>query len=262
MKITIIISYYKAIENLFLILNALDLQSNKDFEVIISEDDFNKETTAFLEKHSSSYNLKIQHIFQEKDNGFRKNTMLNKAILKSKTDYLVFIDGDCIPHQHFVKEYQKNLTNGFLFIGRAVMLDKKLSVLVKQKKTIAKLNLLSIFLSDSKSKKNAIYFPYFKLSLKTGNLIGRNWGIHKQHLIDINGFNNNYIYAGVGEDVDIEWRLLENGIKQKSIKNKSIVYHLHHKKVYSELNVTKNYKLLEDNKKTNAIYCLNGLNQI
>jgi len=262
MKITVIISYYKAIENLVIILNALNLQSNKNFELIISEDDFNEETVSFLNTHSSSYDFKIHHIFQEKDDGFRKNIMLNKAILKSNTDYLVFIDGDCIPHRHFIKEYSKSLTKGFLFIGRAVLLDEKLSLLVKQKKSIDKLNLLSIFLSRSKSKKNGIYLPYTNLSLKTRGLIGRNWGIYKQHLIDINGFDNDYIYAGVGEDVDIEWRLLKNGIKQKSIKNKAIVYHLFHEKVYSELNVTKNYKLLEAKKQANNIQCLNGLKQV
>ena len=42
MKITIIISYYKALTNLKLILKALNNQSNNNFEVIISEDDQNE----------------------------------------------------------------------------------------------------------------------------------------------------------------------------------------------------------------------------
>ena len=108
MEVTIIISYYKALDNLKLILKSFNNQSNNNFEIILSEDDYNEETISFLSKNKSLYKFSINHIYQKEDIGFRKNMMLNRSIVEAKTELLVFIDGDCIPHKHFVKEYIKN----------------------------------------------------------------------------------------------------------------------------------------------------------
>ena len=49
----------------------------------------------------------IIHLTQE-DKGFRKNKILNEAIRTDKTGYMIFIDGDCIPHPDFIKEHIEN----------------------------------------------------------------------------------------------------------------------------------------------------------
>ena len=46
-SISIVISYYKALGDLKLILKALNQQSKSDFEVIISEDDTTQNTKKF-----------------------------------------------------------------------------------------------------------------------------------------------------------------------------------------------------------------------
>ena len=117
MGLTLIISYYKALNNLKLILKALNNQSDKNFEVIISEDDHNDETISFILDNKDQYEFQITHIHQKEDNGFRKNEMLNRGILTAKNELLVFIDGDCIPNKHFVKEYLKNVEKGKILNG-------------------------------------------------------------------------------------------------------------------------------------------------
>jgi len=260
MKLTVIISYYKAIDNLKVILNALNHQSCKNFEVIISEDDFNEETIQFIKKFKDSYCFPITHLNQKVDNGFRKNSMLNQSVIQSKSDLLAFIDGDCFPHKHFVKEYIKNMDTEHFFAGRAVMLDEETSNKILKAKKLISINFFTILFSKSKHIKDGIYFPFFPLVINTKGLVGRNWGVHKINLTNINGFDEDYILPGVGEDVDIEWRLLESGIKRKTIKNKAIVYHLYHPRVYAESDVKKNYKLLAEKKITNNIICSNGIN--
>jgi len=262
MDVTVIISYYKALENLKIILLALNNQSSNNFDVIISEDDSNEETSNFIEDNRKNYSFNITHLYQENDDGFKKNVMLNKCILQSRNDFLVFIDGDCVPHKHFIKEYSKNAEKGYFYSGRAVLLDDKITKYTKLNNTLKKLNFTSIILSNSTKKKDGIYFPYFQLSVKTKGIVGRNWGVHKQHLIDLNGFDADYVFAGVGEDVDIEWRLLANDIIRKSIKNRAIVYHLFHKKVYSEVKVKENYDIFYNKQKLNNIKCLNGIENI
>ncbi len=259
MELTLIISYYRAFDNLKIILKALGNQSFKDFEVIVSEDDFNEETISFINDNGHLYPFPISHIYQKEDNGFRKNMMLNRSVLHSNADKLVFIDGDCIPHKHFIKQYIKNLKPGYFLLGRRVMLGKKLSSYILREQSFKRLQLFSLFFSDSKKIKESIYNPYFKLALKTRGLVGCNWSIMKQYLIDVNGFDEDYVRVGVGEDCDIEWRLIESGLKKKSIKNKAITYHLYHPETHSDENSFENYELLKRKMQAKHISCKNGL---
>ncbi len=262
MEITIIISYYKALDNLKLVLKALDNQSRNEFEVIISEDDNNEETISYLKKNKHLYRFPIVHLNQKEDDGFKKNIMLNRSIMKSKADMLVFIDGDCIPHRHFVKEYINNKGQGYFLVGRRCMLGEKISSDMLKKESLERLNFLSLVFSDTTVVKESLYSPYFHLSTKTRGLLGCNWGILKQHLLDVNGFDEDYIKPGVGEDNDIEWRLEENGLRKKSIKNKAITYHIYHPRTYSEEGVYENFQMFYKKQEAGHIKCLNGIEKI
>ncbi|NJB37534.1 glycosyltransferase [Croceivirga sp. JEA036] len=263
-KVSVIISYYKALDNLKLILKALNNQSAKEFEAIISEDDNNPETSLFLQKNKGLYNFPIKHTCQQQDIGFRKNQMLNKSIKVAEGKTIVFIDGDCIPHKHFVKAYIDQTIPNVMLKGRRVMLDEVTTNKIKNTNSLRYLALFNILTSKSGKKKEAIYLKNKSLifTLKDKGLLGCNWGIQKQHLLAINGFDEDYIRAAVGEDTDIEWRLKKNGIGSKSMKNKAIVYHLYHKKGYSAEGVEKNRELLREKQEANNFVCLNGLDTL
>lgn len=259
MQLTVIISYYKDLANLKLILKALNNQSVNNFEAIISEDDNNNETIDFVKKHKSDYTFPITHLNQTVDNGFRKNEMLNKSIKISNGDTIAFIDGDCIPHRHFVKAYVNQTEKGNILWGRRVMLGKKVSQKLSKNQKVENLSFYKLLFSDSELVKDALYLPNINLTFKQRGLLGCNWGVKKKHLLEINGFDEDYIKPGVGEDVDIEWRLKAIGLQMKSMKNKAIVYHVYHPRSYSEDGVQFNYKLLAKKQKENQYKCLNGI---
>lgn len=262
MKLTVIISYYKAPGNLQLILQSLNNQSCKEFEVIISEDDNNEETISIIKAQVHLCSFPVVHLHQDEDKGFRKNMMLNRSLVQAASENVVFIDGDCIPHRHFVKEYIRNITDGYCLSGRAVMLGEKISGEIVRGQYLKRLNFCSLLLSDSEKIKDGIYSPFIPLALRSRGIVGRNWGIRKKHLFDINGFDEDYMKAGVGEDADIRWRLVANGIKIRIIKNKAIVYHLYHRRSYSENDVQMNWELLKQKKQAGNIRCLNGIEKI
>ena len=243
-----------------MILYALENQSVKDFEVIISEDDYNEATFDFVKKVKSAFNFAINHLHQTKDDGFRKNQMLNKAIQSAASNKLAFIDSDCVPHRHFVKEYIKNIDDYSFCVGRSVMLGEKITSNAKSKKITPRL--LSVLFSDSRLKKEGVYFPYFGRNRKVKGLVGRNWGCNKQLLIDINGFDEDYIQAGIGEDTDIDWRLRANGINRKSVKNKAIVYHLYHPRWYSTDVERDNYNQMKSKQDRDLVFCENGIQKV
>ena len=264
MKVSLIISYYKNFDNLKLILKALNNQSTKDFEAIISEDDNIEETKKFVEENKSKYNFSLIHVSQKEDLGFRKNMMLNKSIKISKGEILVFIDGDCIPHRNFIKAYIDNIEDNTMLKGRRVMLSKKISRELLNTFDVSLLSLKKILFSESKKKKEMFYNPYFSLivSMKNKGLLGCNWGITKECITKVNGFDEDYVRAAVGEDTDIEWRLKSIGVKSKSVKNKAIVYHIYHKRSYSQSEVNINRELLTNKLKANVYFCKNGLKKI
>ncbi len=259
MHISIIISYYKNLENLKLILRALENQSSRDFELIVSEDDHNLETQNFITKNRSSLSYPIQHLWQEEDRGFRKTQMLNRSIQIAKHDFIVFIDGDCIPHPRFVESYTHATQSGYIYWGRRVMLDQDTSQKILDSGDFKYLKTSYLLQSGSTHIREGVYLHGISLGLKQRGIWGCNWGIHKKDLYTVNGYDEDYNKAGIGEDTDIEWRLLAAGIAKKSMKNKAIVYHLFHESNYSQEDVQYNQKLLDIKVSEGKYFCSNGI---
>lgn len=123
-ELSLIISFYNRLDYLKLVFAGLEIQSFKNFEVIIADDGSNKVVVAELNSLIKKYDFPIKHIWHE-DKGFRKNKILNRAIVESQTNYLVFIDGDCVPHSEFLKEHYINRKERVCLTVRRVNLSKK-----------------------------------------------------------------------------------------------------------------------------------------
>jgi len=258
--ISLIIPYYKQISFLKLILGSLALQSCKDFEVIVAEDDNLQATKDLIADLRKTSGFPIKHVHQKADDGFRKNNMLNKAINASSGDILVFLDGDCIPHKHLLKHYSGLLKEDTAWFGRRVMLGEKLTQKILLSGDISLLSVCNIFFSDSSRKKYSLYIPFAKpRTVEDRGIWGCNWGIRKDTLLKVNGFDEDYVRAGVGEDVDIEWRLRKNKCKFIYMPQRLLVYHLHHPSNYSQEDVKFNFELFEKKKSEGYVNCKNGL---
>jgi glycosyltransferase involved in cell wall biosynthesis len=262
MEISVILAYYNKLSILELVLTAFNLQTYNNFELIIAEDDHNPETLDFLRIRKDSFSYPIIHVNQEEKKGFRKTRMLNEAVRAARGRTLVFIDGDCIPHRSFLKQYKRLSKNGYFLSGRRVLLGEKISSKIVTERKLGYLGFISLLFSDSRLKKEGIFFPFFGLHFKKRRLSGHNWGIYKEDLLKVNGFDEDYDRPGVGEDYDIEWRLKATGMSMRSMKNKAIVYHMYHPKTNSEENARHVYDLLEQKKMENRARCLNGIETV
>lgn len=253
-QLSIIIAYYKRTDFLKLILAYLEKQVSKDFEVVIAEDDDSLRND--LSVDLSNYSFCIKHVYQE-DKGFRKCKILNQAINVIASDYVVFLDGDCLPHKNLVLEY-KRLSNLDSCFGRRVMLNQSLSNRLLEGK--AHVSLANLIMHKTASLKHHFYFPSRKVKqVDDKGIWGCNWGIQRKHLLSVNGFDEDYELAGIGEDVDIEWRLRKNGVKVFYAKHRPIVYHLFHKSHYNDGVVEEGMKMLKEKQKKGLTYCENGL---
>ena len=114
MKIGVIISTYNNPKWLEKVLWGYICQERKADEIIIADDGSTDETRQLLERYKSE--LPIKHIWHE-DRGFQKSEILNKAIIASESEYLIFTDQDCIPREDFISIHEKYAEKGFFLSG-------------------------------------------------------------------------------------------------------------------------------------------------
>ena len=237
-RATVIAAFYNKIDYLRLVLAGFERQSEKDFELIIADDGSKQEIVKELESLSKKISFPLIHIWQE-DKGFRKNKILNKAITTAKSNYIIFIDADCIPHFRFVEEHISYSEKGSCLTGRRVNLSQKYTQILSPQKVreglIEKNNFALIkdsLFGESFYVEKGFYFKSRLLrkifNKKKRGLLGCNFSLYKEDMLNINGFDERYEAPSIGEDSDVQFRLELNGIKIISLNHIAVQYHLYH----------------------------------
>ena len=259
--ISLIIAVYKRTDFLTLVMQSVANQSCRSFEVIIAEDDDWPEMAAFIAKAREKYDFAIKHVFHA-DRGFRKNKILNEAIRASEGKLLVFIDGDCILHRHFLKEHLRMARPDTCLFGRRVGLDPATTEkLIQQKKPIG-LSFWKLLLTKSRRIGDGIYLP-FSICLRKTGLWGCNFSIAREVLVKINGFDEDFEKPFGGEDDDVERRLRLIGIKLKCTRFQTVQYHMYHEVGESRRQdwLAEGQYMVQQKVAEGAWYCKNGLSK-
>jgi glycosyltransferase involved in cell wall biosynthesis len=265
-KTSVIAAFYNNINYLEFVLAGFERQSENDFEIIIADDGSNETVVKEIEYNAPNYPFRIKHIWQQ-DKGFRKNRILNQAILASESEYIIFIDSDCIPHSKFVEEHLNEKETNKVLTGRRVNLSQKITSQLteyKIKNGFLENQYLKIIDDGLFGKSYDVEKGFYlnsKLLRKTFNkkyrgLLGCNFSLYKKDLLDINGFDERYEAPSIGEDSDIEFRLGLNGVKVKSLNHIAIQYHLYHN---LQERPQKNLDLFEEVKKEKIAFTPFGL---
>lgn len=271
MKCSIIISVYKDTDSLDLILESLSKQTFIPNEVIVSEDGNSLEMAEYVPIAKNKYNnLDITHLFQE-DIGWRKNIALNRAIVASKYEYLIFIDGDCVPFDDFIENHVKQASKKIVLAGKRVELGEQITKEIRSKKlTVSKLTnnylLYAIKLIKDKTRhlEDILHISYKSflapfIKKEVNYIIGCNWSAFKEDILTINGFDETYILPSIGEDVDLGWRFRGLGIELKSCRYNANLVHLYHKKRFDSSQGIINNAILKKNFDANKFFCDNGI---
>ena len=232
MTVALLISTYNSSEALSVVLDAVSKQVQLPNEIIIAEDGNDIETLKIVKFWKNKISLKFIHINQE-DSGFRKALILNKAIHLSKSDYIIQIDGDCIPNEYFIYDHISNAKRGCYLYGTRVHIKKKYVPKFlwcyqnKNRKII-----FSLFSPNIKKRFRKIRLPFLSKFYSKNEIIshkfrGCNTSFWKQDFISVNGYDNEFVGWG-REDSDLMIRLHNLGIKGKRVKFSAIVFHLDH----------------------------------
>ena len=270
MKVSVIITTYNAVEWLQKVLVGFSVQTECDFEIVIADDGSTSETKELLSLFSSKFKYPIVHVWQE-DEGFQKSKILNKAILKSNSEYLLFTDGDCIPRKDFVAMHLKYQEKGYFLSGGYFKLPLPISKLISEKDVVGencfdlswlKSKGFKANFKSSKLTKSAVFANFMNWITPTK----RSWNGHnssgwKSDIIAVNGFNHDMQYGGL--DRELGERLFNNGLLSKQIRYSAICVHLDHARGYSTPEIWKKNKgIREYNRKNKVVKIENGINKL
>ncbi len=263
MKATIIIPTYNQPEWLALVLQALERQSRPPDEIVVADDGSDHRTRDLLEAYNTKGPRRILHVWQE-DIGFRKGTIVNEAVRQTTGDWLLFLDGDAIPHREWVQDHLAWSHRGDVLCGRRVKLGSELTRQVDQRMVATgKLEewLGPVFWGPwSRANKRTLLgvrLPSVAARLlhpRSRRLMGVNFSISRTAFAHVNGYDEEW--PDRREDRDLELRLRRAGFRFIALIHRAVVYHLHHFERPTPISTNRRVQLEE---RSSRIRCRAGL---
>ena len=269
-KTGVILTTYNQAEWLSKVLIGYEMQSEKNFTLIIADDGSGPETEAVIDQCRQRGLLRIQHIWHP-DQGFRKCQILNKAIEQTDCDYLIFSDGDCIPEPDFVRKHIRYARPGQFLSGGYVKLTMPVSKIINET-IITESQLFDlVWLKKQGQPDSAKLWKLFKsewiksllnfLTPTKATWNGMNSSAWREDIIACNGFNEDMQYGGL--DRELGERLLNYGLKGKQIRYSIACLHLDHPRAYDNPETwKKNYAIRNKVKRTGRFVTYNGIRKI
>jgi glycosyltransferase involved in cell wall biosynthesis len=255
----VVVNTYNQPEYLTRVLRGLATQSHAPDEVLVADDGSEDSTREVFKRWAQEQFFRCEHVWQE-HRGFRRSSILNQAIARARSDYLIFLDGDTVPHPQFVSDHARLATRGSFVQGHRALIEQ----------AAAKWFGLGDFSSDRRRAwrqwllggfKSAYRWP-FPMKRRRSDLRGVrgcNLGIWRADLLRVNGYNE--AFEGWGrEDSELALRLMNAGTSRLDVRGWALCYHLWHPPASRDA-VPRNDDLLEETQNRRLVTCERGLNQ-
>ena len=238
MRISLILSTYNQPRWLERSLWGYAVQTDRDFELVIADDGSGPETAAVVDRMRARLEGPVQHVWHE-DDGFRKTEILNRAILASTGDYLIFSDGDCIPRNDFIATHRRLAAPRRFLSGTIIRLSAELSERIGideiRSGQFADLAWLRSNGYRSGHLLRLIRVPVLNaaadlLSRIPATFDTNNVSVWKDALVAVNGFDQEMRYGW--EDRTLGDRLTHYGFRARRIRHRAVAFHLDHARPY------------------------------
>ena len=267
MKTAVIVTTYNRPDALAAVFAGYDAQSDGDFELLVADDGSTDETKDLVANHAARARFPLHHVWQE-DRGFRPGAARNRAAARATADYLIFVDGDCVPARDFVRWHKALAEKNYFLSGNRVLLSESFTRQVLaanlpvhqwhaarwlQAWMTRDVNRLLplLTLPDASFRKRS---PQQWQGVKTCNL-----SLWRKDFMRVNGFDESYSGWGL-EDSDLAIRLIHAGVHHKSARFATPVFHLWHRE-NDRVRLAENQKLLDELIASNRIEARAGVNQ-
>jgi glycosyltransferase involved in cell wall biosynthesis len=268
--LAIILATYNQPAHLERVLWGYARQSHKDFELIIADDGSGPETRDLIEKVRSETKLELRHVWHE-DRGFRKTEILNRALLATRADYLIFSDGDCIPRDDFVEAHARLAEPRRFLSGGGVRLSQEVTDRitvddVRSGRVMDPRWLIEAGWNPGRHRLRIIRSPQLAavldfLTPTVASWNGNNASTWRKHLLEVNGFDLEM--GSGGQDRELGARLENLGLKGKSVRYRAVLLHLEHARPYRDPAVVASIRRTwKRHKRTGATWARRGLREL
>ena len=258
-RLGLIINTWNQPDYLARILNAVSRQTSVPDEVLLADDGSEETTRQVFSKWAADQSRRTAHLWQPHE-GFRRSRILNQAIARAQADYVVFLDGDTVPHPRFISDHRRLQRSGSFIQGHRA--------LVKQR-AASSFGLADFpgdrwraFLEGQLAGwKHSFRWPWPLLRQRQDlrGIRGCNLAIWRNDLLRVNGYNEAFVGWG-REDSELAVRLMNLGVRRSDVRGWALCYHLWHPPA-SRAGLPANDGLLAQAQRDGATRCELGLNQ-
>jgi glycosyltransferase involved in cell wall biosynthesis len=257
-KLSLIISAYNQREALDKIFRALEQQTVLPDQVVIADDGSSDGTGELIGEWKKKIRVPIEHLWQA-DRGFLKTTILNRAVAAVTGDYIVFLDGDCVPHLRFIADHRALAERGFWVQGRRCFVRERFvrefdpcSISVWQWALCGRI--------ARPTKSVRLPFPIISRDRGQRGILGCNMAYWRDDVVAVNGFDESYQGRGMGADSDLGSRVYNLGRRRKFVYGRALVFHLDHP-IMPRPHYEANKARLEEVLRSGRTRCEKGLDQ-
>lgn len=248
-SIAIVITTYNRSNALVPIFQALSVQDDKNFEIVVADDGSTQSHQDVLASAAARFGLKVTHVWHP-DVGFTASRIRNRGVAAAVAPYIVLLDGDCVPEVDFVSQHRRLQESGCFVNGSRVLLSRVLTerIIVGSAAVVGRSWAYWLKLRwrrDASKLTGLVRLPNW-CRPKSSNFCWKgirscNMGVWREHYLAINGFDESFVGWG-HEDADFVLRLHNFGISRKNGFCATEVYHLWHpesSRVHESINAQK-----------------------
>jgi GT2 family glycosyltransferase len=233
--ISIVITTYNRSEALLPVLAALAAQDDKDFELVVADDGSTRVHQDAIQSAARGLDLTLCHVWHP-DVGFTASRVRNLGVAAAQADYIILLDGDCVPETDFVRRHRALQQGGCFVNGSRVMLSERLTQQAIAGKTQVHGRSSAFWLgkrfSGDSSKITARWrLPDFSARqharFQWKGIRSCNMALWRKDFEAVDGFDESFVGWG-HEDADFVLRLHNAGLIRKNGFFATEVYHLWH----------------------------------
>jgi glycosyltransferase involved in cell wall biosynthesis len=258
-SLALIINTWNQPDYLARVLRAVSTQSSPPDEVLLADDGSDSVTAEVFARWGATSSIPHAHIRQEHQ-GFRRARILNQAIARSNSQYLVFLDGDTLPHREFVSDHRRLARADTFVQGHRALVKKNASIWFgsREFKTDRR---RAFWRCQLQGLKHAFRWPLplRRCRRDLRGVRGCNLAIWRDHLLKVNGYNEAFVGWG-REDSELAIRLLNLGIRRLDVRGWAICFHLWHPPANRD-SLPANDDLLAQALNSHATRCDKGLDR-
>ena len=259
LQLGLVINTWQQPDYLSRVLRAVSAQSSLPNEVLLADDGSQDQTADLFNQWAARQRLATAHVWQE-HLGFRRAGILNQAIARAKSQYLVFLDGDTIPHPDFIADHRRLARPAAFIQGHRALVGHRAAAWfglgspgADRWRALSSLQVRGL--------KHTFRWPHPLIRVRADlrGVRGCNLGIWREHLVQVNGYNEAFVGWG-REDSELALRLMNRGVQRLDVRGWIVCFHLWHPPA-SRAALPQNDDLLAQAQRSRATRCDNGLNR-